>query len=39
MPVKIFAAIHWEAIRLKLRGARYHAVPPPISLAEPGASA
>ena len=39
MPVKIFAAIHWEAIRLKLRGARYHPLPPPLSLAEPGASA
>lgn len=39
MPVKVFAAIHWEAIRLKLKGARYHPAPPPLSLAEPGASA
>ena len=39
MPVKVFAAIHWEAIRLKLRGARYHPLPPPVSLAEPGAAA
>lgn len=39
MPVKVFAAIHWEAIRLKLKGARYHPLPPPLSLAEPGASA
>jgi DUF1365 family protein len=30
MPAKVFAAIHWEALRLKLRGARYHPVPPPI---------
>ena len=30
MPAKVFAAIHWEAIRLKLRGARYHALPPPL---------
>ncbi len=29
MPLKVFAAIHWEAIRLKLRGARYHPLPPP----------
>lgn len=28
MPVKVFAAIHWEALRLALRGARYHPVPP-----------
>lgn len=27
MPMKVFAAIHWEALRLKLRGARYHPVP------------
>lgn len=39
MPVKVFAAIHWEAIRLKLKGGRYHSLPPPLSLAEPGASA
>lgn len=39
MPIKVFAAIHWEAIRLKLRGARYHPLPPPVSLAEPGAAA
>jgi DUF1365 family protein len=32
MPLKVFAAIHWEAIRLKLRGARYHALPPPLDL-------
>jgi DUF1365 family protein len=30
MPLKVFAAIHWEAIRLKLRGARYHPLPPPL---------
>jgi hypothetical protein len=30
MPLKVFAAIHWEAIRLKLRGARYHPLPPPV---------
>jgi len=29
MPLKVFAAIHWEAIRLKWRGARYHPLPPP----------
>lgn len=39
MPAKVFAAIHWEAIRLKLKGARYRPLPPPLSLAEPGASA
>jgi DUF1365 family protein len=39
MPVKVFAAIHWEAIRLKLKGARTHPLPPPLSLAEPGAAA
>ena len=27
MTVKVFAAIHWEALRLSLRGARYHPVP------------
>ncbi len=30
MPAKVFAAIHWEAIRLKLRGARFHPLPPPL---------
>lgn len=29
MPLKVFAAIHWEALRLKLRGARYHPLPAP----------
>jgi hypothetical protein len=38
MPLKVFAAIHWEAIRLKLRGARYHPLPPPLDL-ESGAPA
>ncbi len=28
MPFKVFAAIHWEALRLFLHGARYHPVPP-----------
>jgi DUF1365 family protein len=28
MPFKVFAAIHWEALRLFLRGAKYHAAPP-----------
>jgi len=27
MPVKIFAAIHWEALRLWLRGERFHRLP------------
>ena len=27
MPMKVFAAIHWEALRLWFRGARYHPVP------------
>lgn len=31
MPLKVFAAIHWEAIRLKLRGARFHAIPPAVT--------
>ena len=30
MPVKVFAAIHWEALRLKLKGARYHPLPDPV---------
>jgi DUF1365 family protein len=30
MPLKVFAAIHWEALRLKLRGARYHTLPEPV---------
>jgi DUF1365 family protein len=30
MPAKVFAAIHWEALRLKLRGARYHPLPDPL---------
>jgi len=30
MPLKVFAAIHWEALRLKLRGARYHPLPDPV---------
>ncbi len=30
MPVKVFAAILWEALRLKLRGAVYHPVPDPL---------
>jgi DUF1365 family protein len=30
MPMKVVAAIHWQALRLWLRGARYHPVPPPI---------
>ncbi len=30
MPAKVFAAIHWEALRLKLKGARYHPVPDPV---------
>ena len=38
MPMKVFAAIHWEAIRLKLRGARYHPLPPPLDN-ESGATA
>ena len=38
MPVKVFAAIHWEALRLKLRGARFHPLPPLI-IDETGASA
>lgn len=29
MPLKVFAAIHWEAVRLWVRGARYHPPPPP----------
>lgn len=29
-PAKAFIAIHWEALRLALRGARYHPVPPPL---------
>jgi DUF1365 family protein len=37
MPIKVFAAIHWEAIRLKLRGAVYHPPPPPLA-AQPIAS-
>lgn len=39
MPLKVFSAIHWEAIRLKLKGARYHPLPPPLSLDVPGATA
>jgi DUF1365 family protein len=39
MPVKVFAAIHWEAIRLKWRGARFHKIPSPSPLGQPGASA
>jgi len=27
MPLKVFAAIHWEALRLLWRGARFHPVP------------
>jgi DUF1365 family protein len=27
MPFKVFAAIHWEALRLFIKGARYHPVP------------
>jgi DUF1365 family protein len=30
MPAKVFAAIHWEALRLKLKGAHYHPLPDPI---------
>ncbi len=37
MPLKVFAAIHWQALRLKLRGAKYHS--PPLSPADPGATA
>lgn len=29
MPVKVFVAIHWQALRLALRGARYHPMPLP----------
>jgi hypothetical protein len=29
MPAKVFAAIHWQALLLWLKGARYHPVPPP----------
>jgi DUF1365 family protein len=29
MPIKVFVAIHWEAVRLLLRGAGYHKLPPP----------
>lgn len=39
MPVAVFAAIHWQAVRLKLRGARFHPVPPPLPFTTPGASA
>jgi DUF1365 family protein len=27
MPVKVIAAIHWEALKIWLGGARYHKVP------------
>jgi hypothetical protein len=27
MPAKIVAAIHWEALRLWLRGAKFHPIP------------
>jgi DUF1365 family protein len=36
MPLKVFAAIHWQAILLKLRGARYHKVPAPIHTPDTG---
>ena len=29
LTAKIFAAIHWEALKLYLKGARYHLRPPP----------
>jgi len=29
MPLKVVAAIHWQALLLWLRGARYHPVPTP----------
>ncbi len=29
MPLKVVAAIHWQALRLWLKGARYHPVPEP----------
>jgi DUF1365 family protein len=30
MPAKVFTAIHWEALRLKLKGASYHPLPAPV---------
>lgn len=30
MPLKVVAAIHWQALRLWLRGARFHASPAPL---------
>jgi DUF1365 family protein len=30
MPLKVFAAIHWEALILWLRGARLHPITPPV---------
>lgn len=35
MPAKVFAAIHWQALLLKLRGARYHPIPGPVPAPDP----
>lgn len=35
MPLKVFAAIHWEALRLLWRGARLHAIPKPPFIKHP----
>lgn len=34
--LKIVAAIHWQALRLWLRGARFHSRPTPAIIADPG---
>ena len=37
MPVKVFAAIHWQALKLWLKGARFHSAPPPLARDDLGA--
>jgi DUF1365 family protein len=37
MPAKVIAAIHWQALKLWWRGARFHHAPPPLQADDLGA--